>query len=70
MDRNGRLNPGVANDGFKAVQFAVMHFDFAYEAAAMGGKANNEVCDHLAGQFRRVVDSYVNTVLISGEIPR
>lgn len=70
MDRNGWLNPGVANDGFKAVQLAVMHFDFAYEAVAMGGKAYIEACDRLTGQFWQVVDCYVNTVLLSGEIPQ
>jgi hypothetical protein len=70
MDRNGWLNPGVANDGFKAVQLAVMHFDFAYEDVAMGDKANTEDCDRLTGQFRQVVDSYLNTVLLSGKIPQ
>ena len=68
MDRNGWLKPGAANDGFKAVQLAVMHFDFAYEVVAMGSKANKEACDRLTGQFRQVVDSYVNTVLLSGKI--
>lgn len=70
MDRNGWLNPGVANDGFKAVQLAVMHFDFAYEAVAMGGKANAEACYRLALQFGQNVDSYVDAVLVGGEIPR
>lgn len=70
MDRNGWLNPGVANDGFKTVQLAVMHFDFAYEAVAMGSRANAEACHRLALQFGQNVDSYVDDVLVSGEIPR
>lgn len=70
MDRNGWLNPGVANDGFKAIQIAVMHFDFAYEAITIGGRANAEACYHLTLQFGQNVDGYVDAVLVSGEIPR
>jgi hypothetical protein len=70
MNRNGLLNPGVANEGFKAIQLAVMHFDFAYEEVAMGGKANAEAFYRLALQFGQSVDGYIDDVLVSGELPR
>lgn len=70
MDRDGWLNPGIANDGFKAIQLGVMHFDYAYEAVAMGGRADTEECNRLAQQFGLSIDTYVDAVLISGELPR
>ena len=70
MDRDGWLNPRIANDGFKAIQLGVMHFDFAYEAVAMGGRADAEMCYRLALQFGQSIDTYVEAVLISGELPR
>lgn len=70
MIADGWLDPGIANDGFKTIQRAAMHFDFSYEAVAMGGRANTESCYALALQFGQGVDSYVGTVLASGEVPR
>jgi hypothetical protein len=70
IDRTGWLKAGVVNNSFQAVQLAVRHFDFDYEAIAMGGNANTEACDRLTGQFWQVVDGYFHTALVTGEIPR